>query len=104
MVHIKLVAIIPLILSIGIAPSLSFGYVIDSPRDQIQNGIAAKDVVCKSELALMIRNTGAAACVKPDSVNKLENRGWDLLKEATMTDEEEHFSIELEDGVGVIGP
>ena len=52
----------------------------------------------------MIRNTGAAACVKPDSVNKLENRGWDLLKEATMTDEEEHFSIELEDGVGVIGP
>ena len=102
MTNMKLVAIIPLILSIGIAPSLSFGYVIDSPRDQMDKGTAPEDVVCKSELALMIRNTGAAACVKPDSVNKLENRGWNLLKEATMMGK--HFSIELEDGVGVAGP
>ncbi len=102
MAHMKLVAIIPLILSIGIAPSLSFGYVIDSPRDQMDKGTAPEDVVCKSELALMIRNTGAAACVKSDSVNKLENRGWNLLKEATMMGK--HFSIELEDGVGVAGP
>ncbi len=104
MAHMKLVAIIPLILSIGIIPALSFAdhHLVMSPKKQMDEGTAPEDVVCKSELALMIRNTGAAACVKPDSVNKLENRGWNLLKEATMMGK--HFSIELEDGVGVIGP
>ncbi len=83
--------IIPLILSIGIIPALSFGETIDSPRKQMQNGIAAKDVVCKSGLALMIRTSGDAACVKPSSAEKLTAAGFGIIeKEAskvTTTDE-----------------
>ena len=69
-------AFIPLILSIGITPTFSFGEIIDSPRKQMQNGITATDVVCKSGLALMIRISGDAACVKSTSVKKLTIIGF----------------------------
>jgi len=97
--------LIPLILSIGLVPiSLADHHMIISPRQQMEDGIAAEDVVCKSGLALMIRPSGDAACVKEVSVKKLEGKDWKLEKEATMMDEGKHFSIELEDGVGVAGP
>ncbi len=48
----------------------------NSPRKQMQNGIAAKDVVCKSGLTLMIRSSGDAVCVKPSTAKKLIERGW----------------------------
>jgi len=50
----------------------------------MEDGVAAVDVVCKSGLALMISPSGDAACVKEDSVKKLENKGWELEKEASM--------------------
>lgn len=76
--------VIPLILTIGIIPAISFAEQIDSPKKQMDAGTAPEDVVCKSGLALMIRNSGSAACMEPDSIEKLENRGWNLLKEATI--------------------
>ena len=81
-------AFIPLILSIGITPTVSFGEIIDSPRKQMQNGITATDVVCKSGLALMIRISGDAACVKSTSVKKLTTIGFGTIeKEASMMTE-----------------
>jgi len=74
-------ALIPLILSIGITPALSFGE-IDSPRKQMQNGIAAEDVVCKSGLSLMIRSSGSAACVTSTTADKLESIGWGTIQPA----------------------
>ncbi|MDH3676940.1 MAG: DUF1254 domain-containing protein, partial [Nitrosopumilus sp.] len=83
------VFLIPLILSIGITPALSFAE-IDSPRKQMQDGIAAEEVVCKSGLALMIRSSGDAACVTPPTAEKLSNAGWGIIeKEATMMEEAE---------------
>jgi len=51
---IIILALIPLILSIGIIPSLSFAdhHMIMSPRKQMANGVAAEDVICKEGLAL----------------------------------------------------
>ena len=77
-------ALIPLILSIGITPAISFGE-IDSPRKQMANGIAPEDVVCKSGLTLMIRTSGDAACVKPTSAEKLIIAGFGTIQpDSTM--------------------
>jgi len=54
--------------------------IISSPLKQMDKGVAPEDVVCKSGLALMIRPSGDAACVKEDSVKKLENKDWKLEK------------------------
>jgi len=58
----------------------------NSPRKQMQNGIAAKDVVCKSGLAIMIRSSGDAVCVKPSTAEKLTKRGWGLIPEESSID------------------
>jgi len=58
----------------------------NSPRKQMQNGIAAKDVVCKSGLELMIRTSGDAVCVKPSTAEKLTERGWGVIPEKSSID------------------
>jgi len=73
-----ILVIIPLILSIGIIPALSFGETIDSPRKQMQSGVASEDVKCNEERYLIIRDTGSPACVKDSSIKKLEVWGWVL--------------------------
>ena len=80
-------ALIPLILSIGIAPAISFGEMIDSPRKQMQNGIIAKDVTCKSVLTLMIRTSGDAVCVKPTSAEKLLTAGFGTIQPESSMNE-----------------
>ena len=51
-------------------------YVTASPKKQMETGIEAEDVVCKSGLTLMKKYTGTAACVTPSTATKLENAGW----------------------------
>lgn len=73
-------ALIPLILSIGITPAFAAQHDIMSPYHQIKNGVLAEDVICKSGLALMIRQHGVPACVKGDSVQKLaETYAWGFV-------------------------
>jgi len=81
--------IIPLILSIGITPAISFGEMIDSPRKQMQKGVTAVDVVCKSGLTLMIRTSGDAVCVKPSTAERLVIAGFGTI-EKTMMKETKH--------------
>ncbi len=47
---------------------------IDSPRKQMTNGI--ENVECKSGLILIKKYSGSAACVKPETAEKLVERGW----------------------------
>ena len=49
---------------------------LDSPRKQMENGIEAENVECKSGLTLMKKYSGTAACVLPLTAEKLENAGW----------------------------
>ncbi len=50
----------------------------------MENGIPAEDVVCKSGLALMIRISGDAACVKPATAEKLAVAGWGIIETERM--------------------
>jgi len=114
-----LFVLIPLILSIGIIPVISYAQSIDSPRKQMESGITAEDVVCKSGFTLMIRISGDAACVTPTTAEKLTNAGWGTIEkefssnseitETESTNEEESentgkdITVELEESVGIKG-
>lgn len=75
-----ILALIPLILSIGITPAFAAQHEIMSPYHQIKNGVTAEDVICKSGLALMIRQHGVPACVEEDSIQKLaETHAWGFV-------------------------
>ncbi|MDC8452098.1 MAG: hypothetical protein LV477_04205 [Candidatus Nitrosotalea sp.] len=48
-----------------------------SPLKQFKSGIDTQDVKCRKDLMLVIKTTdGSPACVKPDTVQKLIERGW----------------------------
>ena len=48
---------------------------IDSPRKQMKEGVVAENVLCKGGLELVIRINGMPACVKPETVDKMQERG-----------------------------
>ena len=58
------------------------------PLQQLTTGIAPKDVACKKGLNLVLNaEDGSPACVKPDTAQKLIQRGWEssLLVSTTNT-------------------
>ena len=74
-----------------------------SPRQQIANGIKYIDVICPNDFVLMFKWSGNSnACVKPQSAEKLEKRGWGVPKDQTIflglnSDCETGFSIHYQD-------
>ena len=73
---------ISMILGSGFS-NLVFGKTIDSPRNQLERGVAAKDIVCKSGLALAII-FNSPLCLKPSTISKLEQRGIPIIVESTQ--------------------
>ncbi|MEX1053856.1 MAG: hypothetical protein WEC35_05590 [Nitrosopumilaceae archaeon] len=65
--------IISMILSSGFS-NLVFGKTIDSPKKQLQRGVAPHDIICKSGLTLAIIFTNVPVCLKPSTAFKLEQR------------------------------
>jgi hypothetical protein len=61
----------------GILPSFAD---VESPRKQVQDGVAPEDVKCKDgfELALKIEN-GLPVCLSHQTLNILVERGWAML-------------------------
>jgi hypothetical protein len=48
-----------------------------SPLKQMNSGVNSEKVICKAGLELIIKNSnGSAACVFPDTVTALIERGW----------------------------
>ncbi len=47
-----------------------------SPLEQFESGIPIDNIQCRDSLILLKKYDGSPACVKPESVSKLENRGW----------------------------
>jgi len=89
------------IIGLIISPSLSSinadNHEIMSPRKQLESGIDAEDVVCKSGLVLMIRSTnGAAACVKSSTSMILSDAGWGEVIETSMGEKQEDEQMEEE--------
>jgi len=51
-----------------------------SPRQQMANGVAPENVICKEGLELVIRiSDGTAACVKQLTSLILAERGWGFI-------------------------
>jgi len=58
----------------------SGGFKIMAPTQQMKQGTALNDVVCKEGLQLMKKTSnGTAGCVKTTSVDRLIERGWGSL-------------------------
>ena len=83
--QVILFAFIPLVLSIGMVPAISFGNIFGTPKAQMDNGVATGDVLCRYGLDLMLRPSGSVACVKPSSTGMLTGLGWELLVEGLPT-------------------
>ena len=75
-----LFSFIPLILSIGIVPGLSYAAdYTNPPREQRENGFTPNEVQCDIGLHLIIRMNGKAACVttvKVDEWIDVKNALW----------------------------
>ena len=67
----------------------SFGE-LESPRKQMEKGISAQDVLCKTGLELVIRANGNAACVKQETAEKMQKMGI-LFSPTKFTDLEREF-------------
>ena len=57
-----------------------FKSTLDLPFEQFKSGISAKDITCKEGLQLVIKaEDGSPVCVKPDTAQKLIERGWVII-------------------------
>ena len=48
---------------------------IDSPRKQMAEGVSVQDVICREVIEKVIRTNGMPACVKPETADKMFDRG-----------------------------
>ena len=66
---------------LGITFFLIFSFIIpinaniDSPRKQMAEGVSVQDVICRDVLEKIIRTNGMPACVKPNTVDIMQERG-----------------------------
>ena len=75
---------------------------ISSPRLQMDSGVNAIDVICKSGYVLMIRTTnGAAACVSPTSGTTLESRGWGIVASEPFEEMSSNQEVDLEENIPI---
>ena len=72
--HQSLIFVVLLSFSIFVI-GFSADATIDSPKKQMNQGISAEDVLCKEGLELVIRTNGNAACVKPETADRMEKAG-----------------------------
>ena len=97
-----------MLLSSGFS-NLVFGKTIDSPKKQLQTGVAPHDIICKSGLTLAIIFTNVPVCLKPSTALKLEQR-WHVpilssesIPQEKQTDEtpEKPVSIKNNDSAAI---
>lgn len=68
---------------------------IFSPLKQFRSGIALQDVKCETDLGLIIiEKNGKPYCVKPQTAEKLVERGWGALKEQMVWFEFDHIACQ----------
>lgn len=99
-----------LILSIGIIPALLYenanaiGY-FPPPLKQISEGIKPENVICVEGLQIILKSSNNfPACVKPDSVEKLIERGWGKIMSNQLMPIKDSSVINFEDCVSAGNP
>jgi len=84
-VKLIIFALIPLVLSIGVSPAMSFGNIFGMPNKQMDAGVPNEDMLCRVGFDLVLRPSGGVACVTPTSSEKLTGLGWEILTEDSPT-------------------
>ena len=75
--QISAILVIPLILAIGIAPNMAFGFIPDSPYWQQKQGIAIDAINCREGMVLLISPVGKPNCAHDDEdIDRLIGFGW----------------------------
>jgi len=97
--YVLIFTLIPLVLSIGMSPAMSFGNIFGTPNKQMDAGVLNEDVLCRVGFDLVLRPSGSVACVTPTSSDKLTGLGWEILTEdsptlAELTVEEKTMEID----------
>ena len=54
--------------------------ILDSPKKQMSRGILVEDVLCREGLELVIRINGNAACVQPETADRMEKAGMVFIQ------------------------
>jgi hypothetical protein len=77
---VSLIIFIILIGAIASVPYLLADIQIESPRKQMEHGVLAYDVKCKTGLQLALRvSDGSAVCLMPPHIQLLIERGWAMM-------------------------
>jgi hypothetical protein len=77
---------------LGLGFFLIFSFIIpinadvESPRKQMEMGISAEDIVCRNGLELVIRINETSSCVKPETVDIMQDRGMLINIEFSTSD------------------
>ncbi len=90
------VIVISLLAFVLMVPSLAYSQesqekIIESPLSQYKSGVFPEDIQCKEGFDLIFkpRSGWIPACVKPDTAEKLLERGWTTMivisSSSTMT-------------------
>lgn len=75
--HLFSLITVATLLSVTFTLAYSANAIIPSPREQIDDGIKPTDVICKTDLRLVIRaSSNSAACVTSSSYDKMLQIGW----------------------------
>ncbi len=70
-----------------------------TPLKQFKSGISIDEIQCKESLTLVTKNNGSPACVKPESIPKLVERGWvKLVPIQPEIGKTGKYSLEIVDG------
>jgi len=72
---LKLLYLVALSLMILVFTQVSFG-VVESPRKQLQHGIALEKIVCNENKVLVKRPSGMPACVSSSLAERMATLGW----------------------------
>ena len=48
---------------------------LQSPREQVKQGVLAEDILCNKGLELIVRTNGSPACVKPQTAERMQKAG-----------------------------
>lgn len=72
---LKLLYLVSLGLMVLIFTQVSFG-VVESPRKQLEHGIALEKIVCNGDKVLVKRPSGIPACVTSSLAEKMTTHGW----------------------------
>ncbi len=68
----------------------------ESPLRQIAQGIMPEEIKCNEGLVLIIKHNQLPACVKPETAEKLEVRGWGVMPPPCCKDMP-HLESQIED-------